>query len=352
MKVHFKDYKNGELKIEVENKDDLWYLSQIVDEDDLISAKTQRKIKIGDSENAKVIKKWVFLEIKIEKKEFHSFSGDLRLSGKITKGNEDIPQGQYHTINVEIGTVLSILKKKFYKYQIEKIEESQKNKYTNILIAAIDRGEATFALLKKYGYEIINQFEGEVEHKVDAAQPKNDFFKEAVNVLSNLERQYEINQIILASPSVWAKNLSELVKESQLKSRIIYSTCNSGGNNAISECLKRDEVKDALKNERASIELEAVESLLFNISIGKKYAYGFDSVLEKTNMGATEILLVTDNLIKKKKEKNEFLEIEVLFKSADDINAKIIIVSSENEAGIKLDSLGGIAAILRYDTNY
>ncbi|MFA6089356.1 MAG: mRNA surveillance protein Pelota, partial [Candidatus Woesearchaeota archaeon] len=123
MKIEHADYRYGEIKIRVENKDDLWYLSQIVDIGDSCSGRTFRKIKVGSDENAKTIKKAAFLEICVEKIEFHNFSGNLRLSGKILVGTEEIPQGQYHTFDVEEDSVISLKKEKFYKYQIEKIKE-------------------------------------------------------------------------------------------------------------------------------------------------------------------------------------------------------------------------------------
>ena len=39
-------------------------------------------------------------------------------------------------------------------------------------------------------------------------------------------------------------------------------------------------------------------------------------------------------------------------KIVDSTKGEILIISSENEAGKKLDGLGGIAAILRFKLNY
>jgi protein pelota len=352
MKIHFKDYRRGEVRLEIENKDDLWYISQIIEESDLCSGRTERKIKIGDGDNAKTIKKFFFLEIRVEKIEFHSFSGDLRISGKLTKGCEDVPQGQYHTFNIEIGTVVTIKKKRFYGYQIEKLEDSLKNIYTNILIIAVDRGEATFALLKKYGFEVINTIQGEVEHKVDSQKPRTDFFSDAINLAKSIETDYDIHQTIIASPSIWTKKLSELAEDKQLKSNIIFTVCNTAGKSAINEILKRDEIKKLLKNERATKELDLVEELLKQIAIGKKYAYGLKDVKEKIEIGAVEKLIITDSFIKSKRQNETFSQIEFLMDTVENTNGNITIVSGENEAGTKLNSLGGIAALLRYDVDY
>ena len=59
MKLLFKDIKKGEIRVKVENQEDLWYLSNIIDESDLIKGKTLRKIKLGEKEqrSQKIIKK-------------------------------------------------------------------------------------------------------------------------------------------------------------------------------------------------------------------------------------------------------------------------------------------------------
>ena len=70
MKTMHKDLKKGVFKIQVENREDLWYLSQVIDPGDRVRGKTIRKIKLGEDgdRNVKVIKKKIFLELMVEKK--------------------------------------------------------------------------------------------------------------------------------------------------------------------------------------------------------------------------------------------------------------------------------------------
>ena len=112
MKLLFKDIKKGEIRIKIENQEDLWYLSNSVDEGDLIKGKTLRKIKIGekDQRSLKIIKKPVFIEIMAEKIEFAKDSSNLRLLGKITQGPEDVPLGTHHAFNLEENSIITIIK--------------------------------------------------------------------------------------------------------------------------------------------------------------------------------------------------------------------------------------------------
>ena len=75
------DFKKGFAKLKVNDKDDLWYLSQLIDRGDIIKGKTTRKIKIGEGENAKSVKKTLALTIAAETVELTEIS--LRINGKV-----------------------------------------------------------------------------------------------------------------------------------------------------------------------------------------------------------------------------------------------------------------------------
>ena len=76
MKLLHTDFKKGEVKVKIENLDDLWYLSQIVEKNDLVKGRTLRKIKTGEEtqRKQKAEKKAVFLLIEVEKVEFSKTS--------------------------------------------------------------------------------------------------------------------------------------------------------------------------------------------------------------------------------------------------------------------------------------
>src|SRR3989338_3259269 len=103
MKLIHTDLKKGEVKVKIENLDDLWYLNLIVEKTDLVKGKTLRKIKIGEETQRKqsTIKKPVFFLTEVEKVEFSKTSNVLRISGIVKQGPEDVPLGSHHTFNVE-----------------------------------------------------------------------------------------------------------------------------------------------------------------------------------------------------------------------------------------------------------
>jgi len=353
MKLMHSDFKKGEAKIKVENLDDLWYLNQIIETNDLIKGRTFRKIKIGKEgdRNQKVTKKAIFLKIQAEKIEFSKTSNTLRVSGTIKEGPEDVALGSYHTFNIEENTIITIIKQNWLKFQIDKLKEASKESESKILICVHDREEAYFALMKKYGYSLLSSIQGNVAKKADDQKIESTFYKEIIKQLQEYDKRHELNKIIVASPAFWKE---ELMKEAndEIKKKIILATCSSVGENAINEVLRRPETEEALKQDRISKEFKLVEELLEEISKSNLASYGLKETKNASDAGAIRALLITDSFIQKQREENKYLETENIMKNADKSKGDIIVISSDHEAGKKLNGLGGIGAILRFKIEY
>jgi len=354
MKLIFSDFKKGQVKVKIENLDDLWYLNQIIESNDQVKGKTLRKIKIGDGSERKqkVTKKTVFLNIEVEKVEFSKFSNVLRVSGTVKEGPEDIPLGSYHTFNLEENTIITIIKEHWLKFQIEKLKESSKAMTSKILICVHDREEAYFALMKKYGYQLLANISGIVPKKADIKQVEGRFYKEIIKQLEEYDKRYNLSKIILASPAFWKEDLMKEIGNEELKGKIILATCSSVGENAINEVLKRPETTEALKQDRISKEFKFVEDLFTEISKNNLASYGLKETKEAAITGAVKTLLITDSFIQKKRMDNQFKEIEEIMRTVEKSKGDVLIINSEYEAGKKLNGLGGIAALLRFKMNY
>jgi len=344
--------KQGIVKIMVENQDDLWYLSHIIDSGDFIKGKTIRKIQKGSSEKSKQVKKTVFLKIQVEKIEFSKNSNVLRAGGKVVDGPEDIARGSWHSFTLEPGAAVTLQKEKWLSYQISKLKEACKAKIPKIIICVFDREEAYFAMLKKYGYEILSQLKGEVQKKAVDEKSKSSFYLEIIKQIEDYDKRYGLDKIILASPAFWKDELMKEFKNQVLKKKIIFATCSSVGKNAVDEVLKRPETAEALREERSAEEMNAVEKLLGEISKEGNAAYGMKEVENAAMGGAVDILLVTDKLIQKMREKGNYLRLDRIMRTVDSSKGKITIISVEHEGGKNLEGLGGIGAILRYKMNY
>ncbi|MBW2983727.1 mRNA surveillance protein pelota [Candidatus Woesearchaeota archaeon] len=354
MKTIYSNLKKGEIKLKVENPDDFWYLTTIIDKGDLVKGKTIRKIKIGEKEqrSMKTIKKPVFIAVNVEKVEFSKTSGFPRVAGVVTEGPEDVPHGSHHTFNIEVGSIITIIKKKWLTFQLDRLKEASSKEIAKILICILDREESFLALLKRYGYTLLSHIKGKVQKKGVEEKVTGSLYSEIIKKIEDYDKKYTLNQIIIASPAFWKEELMKELKNDELKKKIILATCSSIDKTAINEVLKRPETREALKQARASKEANLVEELLTEISKQGLAAYGLKETENAANSGAVKMLLVTDSLIQKSREENKYEKIDQIMKTVDSTKGEVHLISSENDAGKKLDGLGGIGGILRYKLNY
>jgi len=349
MKILYSDFKGGEVKIKVENLDDLWYLNSIIDKGDFVKGQTLRKIKIGaETDRASNIqKKPVFLKIKVENVEFHKYSDILRVSGTIVEGPEDVAHGSHHTFNVEENTVIMIEKEKWLGFQRDKLRDAAEQRTAAVLMCAMDREDAYFAVLKNIGYEILSHIRGEVSKKGQDTVSK-DFYVEIIKVLQDYNKKYNPENIIVASPIFWKDELMKALKDQDLKKKISLATCSTCDENSFNEILKRQETQFVLKQNRIAKEMNIVEELFREVAKNGLASYGYKEVEAAVNSGAARMLLVTDEFLQKTRQVGKYTELETLMRTAESIKAEVHIISSEHDGGKKLDGLGGIGAILRY----
>jgi len=353
MKLIHSDLGRGRIKVRAENLDDLWYLSSLIDKNDIVEGYTTRKIKIDTASDRKsdVVKRTVFLKIRVEKTEFGASANSLRVSGIIVEGNDDVSKGSYHTFNVEENSIITIEKERWLNFQIEKLKEACRTKPPNILLCIFDREEAYFASLKKSGYEILTKIKGNVSKKADNNAQISNFYEEIIDLLKEYDKRFNLDRIIMASPAFWKDEFLKNLKDDELKKKIVLATCSGCDESAFNELLKRQEVRHVLKEDKITQEINLIEELLG--AVAKDLAvYGFKEVSDKINIGAVKDVFISDNYIKATREKGLYDKVEAVLRTAESVKAVIHIISSDHEGGKKLDGLGGIAGILRYKINY
>lgn len=357
MKILHSNLKKGEFKLQAQSIDDLWYLSQLVDVGDTLKGRTLRKIKSdsgsGDEKSSSTIRKPVFISLEVEKLAYTKDS--LRVLGKINEASEDISKGEHHSFNIEEQTIITLIKPKWYKYQLDKIKEATEQKSSKILVCVFDREEATIALIKKYGFEVLTEFTGNMQRKGDLDKQNkhsSNFYEEIIAKLKEYTVRLGIDYIVLASPAFFKEDLMKELKDQDLKKKIILATCNAVGKPGINEVLKRPEVREVLKQERTAKEINLIEQILSEISKQALAVYGIKETKNAVEAGAVETLVITDNYIFKLREENKFNQIDKILKEVDAMKGNIVVISSEHEGGKKLDGLGGIAALLRYKLHY
>lgn len=340
MQVIHKDLKNKEIKIIIDNLDDLWHLYNIIEKDDLVATYSYRKVENKDEKlrPEKAEKKKLFLILKVEKVEFHEFSSRLRILGIISEGEE---KGRHHTFNLTIGDDLKIIKE-WNEYHLQRINSAVKlAKIPIVIFLAIDYDECTIAFLRSYGIQEVVRIRGISSGKqYYSKENKQNFYNE---IFIKLKQIRSNEQIIILGPGFAKEEFFSFAKDrdKEFAKNIIIESSGEGGIVGINELLKRGVVSKVLKESRVAQETELVEKLLQEIAKNGLAVYGKEETKNALNLGAVETLLISEENLREKKAE-EILDI------AKKVNVKLYVISSINEAGKKLNGLGGVACLTRY----
>ena len=351
MKIIKEDEKEGIVEVVPETLDDLWHLSHIIEVGDNASSKTTRRIQdnTGDKlRSDRGVKKTFYLGLDIENISFHLFTGKLRLTGVITRGPEDlIPLGSHHTLEVKLNTPLSIKKTRWPKWSIKRLKQAiEASKKLSAIIVVLEDDTATLGLMRQFGIEYYGPIKGSVSGKriVDKNRQKNiiQFYEKVVESISKFD---SIQNIVIAGPGFVKNDFYDYLKDNHAdlaKISIIEST-GAGGRNGIAEVLKKGTVEKLTSENRVAQEMGAIENLLEEIGKNSsKVAYGVRETQNAINLGAVGQLLILDTKVAGE-NMGEAMDM------VENMKGEVMVISSEHEGGKQLESLGGMAAILRYE---
>jgi protein pelota len=344
LKVLFRDPRGKDIKLVVDNLDDLWHLSNILEENDLVFSLTYRREDKQDDKlrTERAEKKRIRVGLRVESWKYHDFTDILRIHGVLEEAPFD--KGSHHTLNVEIGTQLTIVKERWHDYQLDTIQESVKAaKQPIVTFVSIDDDRAVIATLHQYGINPHGVISGPGSGK--AYEGKGDAMPEFYGqILSHLKQVHNPESpLIIIGPAFFKDEFRKfgLERDRELLSKAVVENTNHVGHEGIQEALKRGAVTRVVKNARVGLETETVERFLVEISRNGLYSYGFDELKIALDAGAVEDLLVT----------NEFIRTpdgSTLLNKAKSTGSKVTVVSTAHEAGKKLAGFGGAGAILRY----
>jgi protein pelota len=344
VKILNKNLKAQEIKILLESMDDLWHLFNVIEKGDLVFAQTYRREekKTDKLRPERGKKKPMRLGIEVEDIEFHEFSDRLRVHGIIKEGPQDI--GSYHTLNLAEGDKLSIIKAEWKGHHLNRVEEAvSATKQPLVIFITIDYDEAYFAYLRQSGVQEVAHIttEGSGKRYKRSPETKKNFYSEILQKLEGMVKGP--TPLVILGPGFAKEEFFEFAKElrPEVFSHSVVSGTGQVGLPGIHEALKEGLAPKILKDTRVGYETSLVEELLAEISKEGNYAYGRKEVEDAVISGAAKVLMVTDTLVREKK-------VDDLLKTATDKRSEIAIINAHTDCGKKLESLGGVGAILRY----
>jgi len=328
--------RSGEIRLFPESIDDLWHLRYLINAGDLVFATTFRS---GDAASdkirpEKVEKRPARLGIRVERVEFSEHGVRLRLTGIIEHG---VDTGEYHTINVETGFEISVIKH-WRPLDLERIERAVKaSVYGVIHILTIEEGEAELFRLRQYGPEsIITITTG--SGKGGETDTRAGFFEQVLLPIITVS-----GPLIIAGPGFIKDDFIKFAKNRSCPAidRAIVIETRRIGRGAVQEVIGKGVLDTLINDLQLSREVRMMDEVLLRISQDGAVAYGHSEVREAIEFGAVEQVLVADTLLRN----NEIMH---LIQKAETMRATIVVLSSGFEPGERLIALGGIAALLRY----
>jgi len=358
LKILKRILKEGTIVLKIETLDDLWHLYNTVGSGDVVISRTVRRVRVGDEESRKQdsVRKPMTLKLRVEDVAFHTFTNRVRIKGQILEGPSDLVSiGSYHTINIETGDTLTIVKGHWPKYILDRLEEATKDRLHSVcLIVTIEDGDAEIFLAADYGLKEVVRVRANLSRKRGDQKAydstMHDFFVDVTLAVRSQLEQSQIGLVVLAGPGFVKDHFKDYLGNAGIKNLppMVIEGTNSIGIPGAKEVLFRGVIGEVIDELKVETETKLVEKLVEHISKDNGLgSYGDEQVAKAVQYGAVQDLLITD---KKLREGSDEVrrEMDDLIRNTEKTKGAIHIVSTDHPAGNQLHRLGGIAAILRF----
>ena len=356
MKVLKRKLKKGIIKVVPERLDDLWHLYNIITKGDEVHARTTREKKIEEhyARPKKGRRVSVSLGVRVQKVLWDKTLNRLRIHGIVCKAPEKLDvTGSHHSINVSLDKPITIVKKRWLKHHIDRLNRASQPKVTPLIVTAIDDEEFCIAVLRQYGIDVKAGEKTRLPGKLEAekrTKAVREFFKKTLKALRGTWMSLH-SPIVIIGPGFVKNDFVKYINSVELDvagAIIDVKGVNSGGLAGIQEALRSGVFTKALKHVRIAEETRVMEEVLTRLGQGRlDVTYGTDEVEKASTFGAVERLLLVDVTLREATDEKR-IALERLMRQVEERRGEVTIISAEHEAGAKLISLGGIAALLRF----
>ncbi len=342
MRLLNQDPAAGEVRLQIESEDDLWHLFNVLEEGDLVSASTHRREeKKGDKIRAeRAEKRRMTLGIRVEKIEFSDFDIRLRVLGTIEVGPQDI--GQHHTINFETGESLTIRKENWRQSQLDRLRRAvSDSKRPKVVFVSMDQDDAVIAVMRQFGVREQATIRSMRSGKQYQDKDEGDYHGE---IISKIVAVTDPGTPIVVLGPGFAKE--ELMEQGRARAPDLFRHAyayhtGQSGMTGINEMMKRGLGTEVLRDSRVAMEVKLVERILEEIAKDGPVAYGPKEVSDASSAGAVETLLVLDSLLRRE-------DFDLIIREVEAQGGDVVVVSEQHDSGKELESITGIAALLRY----
>ncbi len=347
MRLIHQDTSTGLLKLRIETASDLWRIARLIQPGERVGASTTRRDPEApeDAPAAHRERRRVWLVVRSEQIEFHEFSRHVRVTGPIVEGPFDV--GRHHTLDLVEGEEVSIQKESLSSVDRTLLEEGLHSRGEPLLVlAAVDWGQSAIVRLQGRTITPVVDLNRTLAGKRYAGtQPERDRTLYVEELVELLRKEADAAaSLVVAGPGFLkeevAKRLLERAPELKKKLRVYASS--ESGRIGVDELLRSGRAAEALQGSVAAEEADLIEQLVTALGGGKRAAVGLREVGEAIDGGAVETLLVLEDLLREP-------AVAPMLERARSARARVFIVRGGGSGGKRLEALGRIGALLRFD---
>ena len=338
MKILEFDEKKGLMRLHVEDEDDLWVIHLILEKGDRVIAKTTRDVSLG-KESRRIP---MTVELQVDHTEFQEYTTRLRIHGIILDAPEKFGiKGAHHTINLDVGDDIIIIKDKWTEFALNKIKR-QVEKVNKILIALVDFDEYLIAVPMEQGVRILAEKTLPSPNKEDENIIEENA-EEVANEIKSFYQSLHAEVLILAGPGPF----KELVAKKLGNMKIYIDSISTANRSGLHEILRRDIIDQVYRDYEIAKQVKVVEKIMENLAKNTGLiAYGLDEVKRGDEYGAVDTLLITEDLLSQNRE-----QIDQILEDVEKKRGKVLIVPKDSPVYYQVKSLTGIVALLRFKIN-
>jgi protein pelota len=334
-----------------EDADDLFTLRRIVEKDDYVIADTSRVIKqlkeYGRPDKGERVK--VRVSIRVEQSELDAAVDRLRITGTITEtDNEMVTKGTHHSLSVEAGDAVTIDKgRRWQEVELRMLKRSGDS--SGFVLVAIDTQEAAVAKVSGTHVKVIpNIYSGWSGKRYQTKNNPNTevYFTEIAKTVSSILG--ENDKVLIFGPGeTRRKFFNTLVARQEVpKDRVqVVDGVDVAGEDGIFVFLRSPAMKEVMSASKLASVSAMLDKVMLMVNRGEeKFAMGMPDVSQASAMKAIESVVFSDSVFKIADEE----QVVRILNSIEGNGAKTFAVDSSTDIGLRVSSLGGIVALLRY----
>ena len=360
----------GTMTLFPEEPEDMWHAYNLIAVQDLLRASAIRKVTTqtatGSSNSTRV---HVTLLIRVTSIYFDPQAGQLHVSGQVTEENKWVKIGAHHTLDLELHRNFTLEKSEGWdSVSLEVVKEAiQQDREGTVPAVVMQEGMANICLITEHQTILKQRVETSVPKKRAGKAGDHDkgLSKFYQTTLETLLRHVDISEprpLLLASSGFTAAGFQKHIidwatrtankKVLANKSNFLVVHSSSGHVHSLNEVLKSPEVLAKLKDTKYAKETRVMDDFmtLLRKDDGRAW-YGpgeVEKAVEKGAVGPGGGVLLINNSLFRSQEIGTRKRWVTLVDKVRDSGGEARILSSDHESGKRLESLGGIAAILTF----